>query len=75
MSKQESINLLTQAKNEIQSLRHTNKHMAAQLEMVEVFKAALLGPRPPRGQGLDIAWEIDKQIDMLKGESEQQKNG
>jgi hypothetical protein len=54
--------LLNQARHEIIRLRRNNEIMGAQLEVVEIFRAALMGPRPPMQYLIDIAAEIEKHL-------------
>lgn len=54
--------LLIRASGEIRSLRRQNEIMGAQLEVVEVFRAALLGPSPPQGMAEDICFRIDRLV-------------
>ena len=57
--------LLFEAKHEILSLRRQNEILRAKVEVVEVFSAALLGPRTPQVESLDIAWSIQRKIEEL----------
>lgn len=56
--------LLIRASGEIRSLRRQNEIMGAQLAVVEVFRAALLGPPPPQGmsEAEDICFTIDRLV-------------
>jgi hypothetical protein len=54
--------LLTRASGEIRSLRRQNEIMGAQLAVVEVFRAALLGPPGPQGMSEDICFAIDRLV-------------
>jgi hypothetical protein len=57
--------LLLEAKHEIEALRRRNEILQAQVEVVEVFSVALLGPRPPQGMSIDVAWSLQKKINEL----------
>lgn len=61
--------LLNQAKHEIIELRRQNELLAAQIRVVNIFEAALFGPRPSRGMTPDVVWELDKKIDELEKQS------
>lgn len=66
---EETKTLLTQAVNEIRGLRRQNEIYGAQLEVVEVFRAALLGPRPPQSSqsyGVDITHLIEIKLDVYR---------
>ena len=58
-------NLLMQAREEILSLRRRNELLQAQVDVVTIFGAALLGPRPSQGMSIDVAWALQKEIDRL----------
>lgn len=55
--------LLLEAAMEIERLRRQNEIMGAQLEVVEIFRAALLGPRTPQGMAVDVAWKLRQAVD------------
>ena len=57
--------LLNAAMQEIISLRRQNELLAARVEVVNVFAAALLGPRTSQGMAIDVAWQLQKAIDEL----------
>ena len=57
--------LLQQAKHEIEHLRRENEILGAKVEVVNIFAAALLGPRPPHGMSPDVAWALDQKIREL----------
>ena len=57
--------LLQQAKHEIESLRRQNEILGAKVEVVNIFAAALLGPRPQQGMSPDVAWALDQKIREL----------
>ena len=54
--------LLMEAKNEIVSLRRQNELLAAQVRVVNIFEAALFGPRPQQGMSPDVVWAIEKKL-------------
>lgn len=56
-------NLLLEAKREIEQLRRRNELLEARNEVVSIFGAALLGPRPPQGFSPDVAWALQKAAD------------
>lgn len=61
--------LLQRAKYEIEQLRRANQLLSAQMEVVTVFAVAL-GIRPEnRGQSIDVAWELQREIDRIDKES------
>ena len=51
--------LLHRAAAELRWLRQENQLLGAQVGVIEVFRAALLG-RPSQGMSPDLAWEIDR---------------
>lgn len=55
--------LLQQSVAEIRSLRRANEIMGAQLSVVEVFRAALLGPPQPQGMVQDLCHQIQQELD------------
>ena len=58
--------VLQDAKNEIIRLRRNNELLSAQVHVVEIFAAALFGPnRNAQGMSIDIAWSLQKEIDLL----------
>lgn len=58
--------LLLRAKYEIGALRRTNELLSAQMEVVNVFAVAL-GIRPQnQGASIDVAWELQREIDKLE---------
>jgi hypothetical protein len=59
--------LLGAALEEIRSLRRVCERQQAQLEVVEVFKAALLGPPRPQPMSPDITQEIAKYLTEYEG--------
>ena len=60
------INTLQHAKQEIQSLRHRNEILEAQMGVVEVFAAALGMKRNGSGaMAPDVVWELQKKIDEM----------
>lgn len=54
--------LLLEAKNEIIRLRRANELLAAKVEVVDVFAAALLGKPQPMGMAPDVVWALEKEI-------------
>lgn len=63
------IHLLRNASNEIRHLRHANEILSAKAEVIDVFRAALLGP--PRGGGMspDVVFEMERAIRDLETEA------
>ena len=57
--------LLQDAKHEIERLRRENEILGAKVEVVNIFAAALLGPRPHGGMAPDVAWALDQKIREL----------
>jgi len=58
--------LLLRAKHEIVALRRSNELLSAQMEIVQVFAVAL-GIRPQnQGACVDVAWELQREIDKLE---------
>ena len=55
-------NTIRSAIHEIRQLRRTNEILGAQVHVIEVFSAALLG-RPSQGAGLDIAWQLERELE------------
>jgi len=56
------IHLLEHAAAEVQDLRKQRDKLAAQMEVVTVFRAALLGPPQPQGYGVDLVHLLRKKI-------------
>ena len=58
------IDLLQQAKTEIETLRRENAILRAKAEIVEIFAGAIFGNRQgdPQPMGIDILWEIKQEI-------------
>jgi hypothetical protein len=54
--------VLKDALYEIESLRRQNEVLAAKVEVVNIFAAALLGPKPPQGMSPDVAWALRQEI-------------
>lgn len=57
--------LLQNAKHEIEHLRRENAILAAKVEVVNIFGAALLGPKQPMGMSPDVVWALDQEIRKL----------
>lgn len=57
--------LLQRAKSEIVQLRRTNEVLSAQMEVVHAFAAALGLRKNSCGYAPDVAWELQKEIDIL----------
>ena len=58
--------LLQDAANEIESLRRRNELLEAQIGVVEVFRAALMGQPRERGASPDVVWALRKKITELE---------
>jgi hypothetical protein len=58
-------NLLVSAKNEILELRRRNEVLTVQMDVVEIFAAALGLKRNSGGMSPDVAWELQRKIDEL----------
>lgn len=58
--------LLLNAKHEIEQLRRRNEILQAKVDVVETFSAALLGPPSNRGAAIDVAWQLQKEIEKLE---------
>lgn len=66
----EQANVMAQAASEIRTLRRQNELLDAQVAVVEVFRAALLG-RPNGGfMSEDVAWRLDV---LLKHDAESKR--
>ena len=57
--------LLQRAKEEITQLRRSNEVLSAKVEVVNIFAAALGLRKIEGGYGPDVAWELQKEIDLL----------
>ena len=55
----ETRQLLIEARNELDTLRRQNQIMGAQIDVIEVFRAALIGPRQPMAMQVDLAYRIN----------------
>lgn len=67
------VNLLSRAKHEIEWNRRRLELLEAQMHVVHIFGAALLGRMESQPQSIDVAWELGREIDRLlkaKQESE-----
>lgn len=60
--------LLRQAAWEIQNLRRQNEILRARNEVVEVFSAALLGPKTPGGMEPDLAQELEATANKMQAD-------
>ncbi len=60
--------MLAQASSEIKHLRRVNEILSAKVEVIDVFKAALLGPPRMGGRSPDIAWTLDCEVERLEKE-------
>lgn len=60
--------LMLDAAREIRELRRMNDLMAAQVSVVEVFRAALLGPPRSQGQSVDVAWVLERRAEAMGDE-------
>ena len=60
--KNELKQLLTSARFEILELRRRNEILSAQLSVVEVFAAALGLKRQEQPQTIDVAWQLEREI-------------
>lgn len=69
--------LLMSAKAEIEQLRRENELLRGKVHVVDVFAAVLFGAPRQMGATIDIAWELQREIDKfgdvhpIKGESGQ----
>ena len=57
--------LLMNAKAEIEGLRRENQLLRAKVEVLDVFSVALLGQPRPMGASIDVAWELQREIDKF----------
>lgn len=51
---------LREAAHEIRALRRTNEILAAKVEVIDVFRAALLGAPQAGVVAPDVAWALDR---------------
>lgn len=58
--------LLNEAANEIESLRRRNELLEAQMDVVEIFRVALMGPRRAGGASPDVVWSLRRKIAELE---------
>jgi hypothetical protein len=67
--------LLNRARHEIISLRRDNEILAAQVGIVNVFAVAL-GLKPAnQGASIDVAWELEREIDQLISKEKKNADG
>jgi hypothetical protein len=59
--------LLVEARSEILELRRRNEILGAQMEVGEMFAAALGLKRAQGAMAPDVAWALQKKIDELDG--------
>lgn len=57
--------LLLEAAHEIEALRRRNEFLQAKVDVVEVFSAALLGPRTQLGASVDVVWSLRRKAEEL----------
>lgn len=57
--------LLKSASAEIRALRRHNELLAAQVGVIEVFRAATMGTPKSQGYAEDVAWRLDIAADEL----------
>ncbi len=63
----EIVRVLHELGYEVRNLRRSNEILAAQVGVIEVFRAALIGkPSGLLSSGEDIAWRGDRLADALK---------
>lgn len=60
----ETRNLLIDAELEIKRIRQRNEVLEAQMHVVNVFAAALLGPPRQQGASVDVCWQLRQAIDL-----------
>lgn len=58
-------NTLRECQHEIRDLRRSNEIKAAQLDIVETFRVALLGPRRSTGMSPDVVWAADRLLERM----------
>lgn len=58
--------LLKQAALEIEALRRRNELLEAQMDVVKVFRVALMGPPRPMGASRDVVYTLRKKADELE---------
>lgn len=59
-------NTLQNARQEIIALRQTNAILEAQVHVINVFAAALDYRPPSHGASVDVAWELQREIETLE---------
>lgn len=64
--------LLNDAFHEITSLRQHNEILQAQVRVIAVFEAALLGPPRSGGMALDIRHRLNDTAELLKQQVERE---
>jgi len=65
-TRQETLAAMNQAANEIEALRRHNEVLQAQVNVVNVFAAALLGPPRPSGATVDPLWQLRRAAQKLQ---------
>jgi len=60
--------LLQKARHEIIQLRRRNEVLTAQMDVVEIFAAALGLKRNQGGMEIDVAWELEQKLSQLEDE-------
>lgn len=68
MENKELSDLLASAKIEIVGLRRRNEVLAAQMDIVEIFAAALGLKRTNGGESIDVVWQLEKMMNKLEKE-------
>jgi hypothetical protein len=61
-------NTIANAIAEIHMLRRDNEILRAQVDVVNTFKAALLGPPPAQGMGIDVVHNLRQAADEIRDE-------
>lgn len=57
--------LMREAAQEVRNLRRTNELLTAQVRVIAVFEAALIGRPSQGGMAPDIAWALDLRADEI----------
>lgn len=60
---------LREAVHEIRALRRTNEILAAKVEVIDVFRAVLLGAPRTGGMAPDVAWALDRMAEHEEAEA------
>ncbi len=67
MDDKEAIQMMQRVSEEIKSLRRTIEQLAPKADAYDAIRQLQhMMPRPSQGMGEDLAWKLDREIEILK---------